>query len=441
MSNNLHRVQNIFISDGTAFPANDAATSSVTAGKIGIYGQDMLALNPAGGDTITTQPFIYLLEGKTDSNSVNYLKRSFRIDGANVTKYEGQSYAPDQPNVWSIGYSRKTATGSIEVNNSTTYKAVIRFKNDKNLYSARPEVLTITFDSVATATKLSIATQISNAINNSAFKGQISAIVVGNGTGVYGVTGATEYGVEIWAKDINQFIGTNYTPNNVYFSVHVDDSTGFGDTTTCTQIQANSYGEGTYTSIYNKENFEYQYEGLSNRRLWPAQTPKFGAVSTGFLSGNVAAAATSATGNVSAVAVGDDTLTFATSTAGFRGGEIITVNGVEYEILYVLSSTVVRIKGLATAVYAGGAAVKVKYFYDTIVITFADNKFTSGADVQSVAQKAVYIATPAIDAGAADPFDTTGDSADTSTEGLSLLSKLNTWLASTPAAPATLTFA
>ncbi len=76
-----------------------------------------------------------------------------------------------------------------------------------------------------------------------------------------------------------------------------------------------------------------------------------------------------------------------------------------------------------------------------IVITFADNTFTSGADVQALAQKAIYIATPAIDAGAADPFDTTGDSADTSTEGLSLLSKLNTWLATTPAAPATLTFA
>lgn len=431
----IHKVTNIFVGDGSALEAD---VNTLTAGKLGLFGQNQAILASA-----------YSAGGASESITVSKtfadgtFKKSMAINGRSVQSARAERYKPAAREVWAVGHNRlgSVNAGTIEVNNSTEYTMTIRFKNDKSLYSERPETLRIQFISSATATQLSIATQIAAAINNGGFKTVITAVVIGDGTGVLGLTGATDYGVEIYANDINQFQSSTYKENRVYFSCFVDDSTGFGTTTTCAQIQANSYGEGTYNFVYNKENFEYQYEGLSNRKLWPAQTVEFGVSATGYLSANVAAAATSPTGNVSAVAVGDDTLTFATSTAGFRGGEIITVNGVQYEILYIISSTVVRIKDLATAVYAGGAAVKVKYFYNLIVITFADNTFTSGADVQALATKAIYIATPAIDTGAADPFDTTGDAADTSTEGLSLLSKLNTWLASTPAAPATLTFA
>jgi hypothetical protein len=431
----IHKVTNIFVGNGSALEAD---VNTLTPGKLGLFGQNQAILASA-----------YSAGGASESITVSKtfadgtFKKSMSINGRSVQSARAERYKPAAREVWAVGHNRlgSVNAGTIEVNNATEYSLNIRFKNDKSLYSERPEVLRVSFTSSATATQLSIATQIAAAINNSGFKSLITAVVIGDGTGVLGLTAATDYGVEIYANDINQFASSTYKENRVYFSCHVDDSTGFGTTTTCAQIQANNPGEGTYNFVYNKENFEYQYEGLSNRRLWPAQTVEFGVSSTGYLSANVAAAATSATGNVSAVAVGDDTLTFATSTAGLRGGEIIDVNGVQYEILYVISSTVVRIKGLATAVYLGGAAVKVKYFYNLIVITFADNTFTSGADVQALATKAIYIATPAIDAGATDPFDTTGDANDTSTEGLSLLSKLNTWLASTPAAPATLTFA
>ena len=111
MSNNLHRVQNIFISNGTALPANNAAITGVTAGKIGIYGTDMTALNPAGGDTISTQPSIYLMEGKTDSNGTSYIKKSMKIGGQSILSFKGQSYAPSKREVWAIGYNRLTAAG------------------------------------------------------------------------------------------------------------------------------------------------------------------------------------------------------------------------------------------------------------------------------------------------------------------------------------------
>ncbi len=349
-------------------------------------------------------------------------KKSMLIDGANLMSVKAVQYKPATREVWAIGHNRKTGVGTIEVNASSDYTASIRFKNDKSLYSERPEVLRINFTSSAAATQLTVATQIADAINNGGFKTLVKAIVVGDGTGVYGVTGATDYGVEITAKDIEQFQSSTFKENRVYFSCHVDDSTGFGTTTTCTQIQANSYGEGTYNQIYNKENFEYQYEGLSNRRLWPAQNVKFNVSSTPVLSLTIAG-----TGNVGTT-LNDDVVTFATTNASLRAGELITLDAVNYEVKYLIGTT----KAVLTAVCgatAAAATLKARYFYNTITITFVDNSFTSGADIQSLAQKAVVIATPAIDAGAAVATKSAG-----STEGAALLDLLTPWLAATPKA-------
>lgn len=455
----LHRVTNIVVGDGSALPANNAQVSPAAIARLGIYGSDMLALNPAGVDTISTAggDAITFFQELADGT----LKKTMKIGGQNVVSAKAIHYRPARRNVWSIGYHRgfrtaatidgprasfayTAATGDITVANSTEYKFTIRFKNDKTFYSERPEVLSVSFTSAAAATQLSIATQIAGAINNSAFGNQVSgietiqAVVVGNGTGVYGLTAATDYGVEIWALTINQFTNSTYKENRVYFSVHLDDNSGFSSTTECVELQSNSYGEGTYNFVSNMENFLAQYEGISNRRLWPAQTVTLTASATPVTSGNVAAAATNATGNVS-VTISEDQFTVATSTAGLNGGDLINVDGVLYEIKYINSATVFTATTVATATYSG-ANLKVRYFYNLIVLEFNDSSFTTGADVKSEARKSIIIATPAIDAAAADPFDDAGDSADTSAEGIDLLDVLNAWLASTPLAPLPLAY-
>lgn len=422
----IHKVTNIFVGNGSALEAD---VNTLTAGKLGVFKADQTALGAASPYIASTATDnIQLSETFSDGS----FKKSMVINGRSVKTAKFEKYAPAAREVWAIGYDRKLATGSIEVNNSTDYTFSINFKNDKSLYSERPEVLRGNFVSAAAATQLTIATQIAAVINNGGFKSLIAAIVVGNGTGVYGLTAATNYGVEITAKDINQFQSSTYKENRVYFSCQVDDSTGFGSTTTCTQIQANSYGTGTYNGVYNKENFEYQYEGLSNRRLWPAQAVKFNVVNTGYLSANVAAAATTPTGNVTTV-INEDVVTVATATTGLRGGELIDIDGVSYEIKYILSATKFVITVPATASYGAAANIKVKYFYDIIVLTFADNAFTSGADVIAQAQKALYIATPSINVTSADPFDKANlDTAGFSTEGVALLTNIGAWLAGTP---------
>jgi hypothetical protein len=415
----IHKVTNTFVGNGTAL---ETTVNTLTPGKLGLFGQDQTILASAyaagaAGESITV----------SETYADGSFKKSMSINGRNVTSARGKRYSPATREVWAIGYNRKTAAGLIGVVNSTDYTFNIRFKNDKSLYSERPEVLRGSFLSSAAATQLTIATQIAAVVNNGGFKTLVKAIIVGNGTGIQGLTGATAYGVEITALDINQFRSSTYKENRVYFSVSVEDATGFGATTTCDQIQANSYGEGTYNYIYNKENFDYQYEGLSNRRLWPAQSVSFNVSPTGYLTAAIVPTVTGV--------VGEDTVTFSANVSAIiRVGELVELNGNMYEVKYFISTTVAVLTVSVPAIPALSAA-KVKYFYSILILEFTDNSFTSGADLISVARKSVYIATPAIDAGAAYTAIATG-----STEGASLLSKLNTWLATTPAAPV-LTFA
>lgn len=415
----IHKVTNTFVGNGTAL---ETTVNTLTPGKLGVFGQDQNILASA-----------YLAGGAAESIVVSEtyadgsFKKSMSINGASVTSARGKRYSPATREVWAIGYNRKTASGLINAVSSTDYTFNIRFKNDKSLYSERPEVLRGSFFSSAAATQLTIATQIAAVINNGGYKTVIKALIVGNGTGIQGLTGATAYGVEITALDINQFRSSTYKENRVYFSVFVEDATGFGATTTCDQIQANSYGEGTYNYIYNKENFDYQYEGLSNRRLWPAQSVSFNVSNTGYLTAAIVPTVTGV--------VGEDTVTFSASVAAIiRVGELVELNGNMYEVKYFISATVAVLTTAVPAI-AALSAVKLKYFYSILILEFADNDFTSGADLISQARKSVYIATPAIDAGAAYTAISAG-----STEGASLLSKLNTWLATTPAKPV-LTFA
>jgi len=106
-----------------------------------------------------------------------------------------------------------------------------------------------------------------------------------------------------------------------------------------------------------------------------------------------------------------------------------------------LSATKFVITTPATASYGAAANIKVKYLYNVITITISDVTTGAGANMGMFANKSIMIATPSIDAAAADPFDRTLDSADTSAECLDLLDILNAWMTSIPLAPATVTLA
>jgi hypothetical protein len=417
----IHKVRQSFIGAGAALSANNTSLPSIAV-QLGIVGTDMTTLNPAGGDTVSTQPAIYIINKLANGD----FKKSNLIKGSSVVDFDAQSYTPATRNTWVIGYNRKTATGLIEANNEEDYSASIIFKNDKMFYSERPERLSINLVSAAAATQLTIATQVAYAINNSAYGNSPAgmkvcvAVVVGDGTGVYGLTGATNYGVEITALDVNQFDNTTYTIDQVYFSVQVDSATGFGATTTCTEITGFDLGSGTYQQIYNKENFDFGQEGVLNRTKWPVPTLSYLTSSTGTMSGSIA-------GNTATGTIGEDTLTL-TTTATIPVGSKITIAGTEYEVKYIISGTVLVLTAPLAAT-AAAAAFTVRVFYDVINISVVDTTFQDGAGVGQFSPKSLTIATPAIVAGAT---ALTSPSA----EGQDLMDILNAWMATTPLAPA-----
>ncbi len=417
--NNSNRVQNIFISDGSAMVANDTvlSTANVASGKIGVFGPDMKALNPAGGDTIGTAPYIYIVESKTATDGTAYIKRSMKIDGAGVKSFTGSSYIPAKRNVWTIGHNRDTGVGTIEVANSTNYNYSIRFKNDKFMYSERPEMLNVNFTSASAATQLTIATQITSTINSSSFRTQIQAVVIGDGTGIYGLTNATDYGVEIWSKPINQFTNSTYTPNQVYFSVHVNDESGFGTSTTCTEIQAPGFGTGIYNQVRTMERKDMAFEGGNlNLRQWPIPELDYSSTSTLTLS---AAIGINVAGNT-----GEDTVTFSSSVAAvLRAGEQVEIDGVNYEIKYFVSTTVAVLTSVLTTTFGASDVCKVRTKYDLVIIEFDDTVNTAiGTTV--TANKSVVIAVPALD---------TGDAySGISAAGQDVLDILNAWMITTP---------
>lgn len=415
-----HKVSELFIGDGTTLNTDATSISAITA-QLNFVGGDMTVAK-GGSITITTDPTLYAVNKLANGD----LKRSFPIKGVNVTGFSAESYAPAKREVWAIGHNRATTVGTIEVNNSTVYNASIIFKNDKTFYSQRPERLTISFTSAAAATQLSIATQIAAAINSSSFGSQpsgikeIKAVVVGDGTGVYGLTGATDYGVEIWALEINQFANSTYTENKVYFSVHVEDASGFGTTTTCTQIQAHDIGNGTYEQVYNMENMFFGYEGVLNRTKWPVPTLAFLSSSTGVTS--AALAAFTASGTIS-----EDTVTFsAAASTQLPAGSKILLDGVAYEIKYYVSTTVAVLTEVLSATIAA-VEVKGKAWYDIINIQVDDYTTTPGANAVQASKKSIFIATPAISASS-----TAMTTAPTGTSDLVTL--LNAYMTTTPGA-------
>lgn len=420
----IHKVTEVFIGDGSSLTAGGTSISALTT-QINLVGNDMTTVTAAEVISTAKRDVIYAVNKNADGT----LKRSFEVKGTNVTVYKGESYTPAGREVWAIGYNRKTAAGSIAVNNDTLYKASIRFKNDKTFYSVRPEYFSISFQSSASATQSNIADQIVSIINNSAYgtgvNKQIKAVKVGNGTGVYGLTGATNFGVEIWGLDIaNQFLNTTYKENYVYFSVQVDDTTGFSSGTTCTQINAVSFGTGTYLQAYNMENFAYGYEGVRNRRMWPIPTLAYLANSTGITSGNIAAF--TATGTAT-----QDTVTFSAAAATqLPVGSIIIISGNTYEIKYYLNSgggNTIAVLTTPLLTSPAGTNVTAKAWYDVINIRVRDKVVSDGAVVTNEAEKDIFIFTPAINAGAT-------NMGTQSTESAALLAFLNPWMLSTPAA-------
>lgn len=421
-----HRVQNLVVSTDNAIVAGSLAintTNIATQGKLAFAGENNVTLT--AGNTISDSETISIWNYITANAS---LRRTMSIPGRKVTKYTALAYQPASRKVVAIGYNRKTAAGSIPVAASTDYTFTIHVASDKQTYSERNLNFTLNFTSAAAATQSTIATQVVNAINgptgsNSYLPDLLTAIKVGDGTGVYGLTGATNYGVEITGNLLTQAVGS-YAIETPNFDVECNSLTGWGQGYVATVINAQDNGSGTYQQMYNLENFLLGQEGQMNRTLWPTPTQNFAVSSTANLSGIVAG-----TGNVGVTTL-EDKITFATTNAAFSPGDLVTLNDTNYEIKYLIGTTA----AILTSVFAGATdatlEVKKRGFYSQIVIEFSNPNLFEGAGVTADNKQSVVIAVPAWTAAAA--YNAT------STSAASILALLNPYMNSVGFASVTL---
>lgn len=411
-----HRVQNLMVSSDNAIVAGGLAvntTNIATQGKLAFVGDNGLTL--AAGATISDSETLQIYSYITANAS---LKRTMSIPGRRITKFDAVTYSPATRKVQAIGYNRKTATGSIPVSVDSEYVFAVHVKSDKQTYSQRNLNITLTIQSSLTATQSTIADQVVAAINgptgsNNYLNQMVKAVKVGDGTGAYGLSGASNYGVEVWGKLLTQAVGS-YAIETPDFEIELNDLSGWGSNFRPTTISNAYQGNGSYQQMYNLENFLLGEEGQMNRTLWPTPVQNFTVSSTANLSSQIAGS-----GNVG-VTNGSDKITFVTTNASLVPGDLVDLDGGNYEIKYLIGTT----GAILTEVFAGSttatSVLKKRVFYDAIVIEFTNPKLFDGAGVTGDNKQSVIIAVPGCTAGAAYNV--------ASTAGASILSILNPYM-------------
>jgi hypothetical protein len=153
-------------------------------------------------------------------------------------------------------------------------------------------------------------------------------------------------------------------------------------------------GIGTYDIVYNMENFDYGFEGVLNRTMWPIPALEYKTSTAFFTSAAI-------TPTVTVVATADIATFSATVASIIPVGQriVIGTSNEVVEVKYFISGTVaVLTKPIVTS--ETGVTTKLNMQYSIINLSFIDNVETS-TGVLSRAPKQIRIAFPAIDAAGA----------------------------------------
>jgi hypothetical protein len=310
-------------------------------------------------ETTTTTPSLTLVQGTTTGN-IN----STPILGNRVYRYEGSPWTASVNQISTVGYDGNTTintnlplstgAGSIPVAPNTEYTLTLNFKDKKSFFSYFRRYTTVTG---AAPTQLSIATAAATAINsdlqtNGSKPGLARATVIGDGTGLNGLTGATNYGIKL----VGLF-------PDVFFSVHLD--LGWTAARNITHVE-NTLGVGNM-SVNDYEGLDYfekwvkgQALGVQNL-IWLPANPDTYVEKAGF------ASATTHTTNGTATSA--DNVISLTSVAGLVVGQRISINGNFYKIEVIdTTNSDIRIEG-TFGVAVGSGDTLIKYaFYSLVTI-------------------------------------------------------------------------
>jgi hypothetical protein len=253
--------------------------SDIDDGEIVVIKPDMTLMT--AGETISDAEYFYVVQGLAS----NEVKISNKVQGRNVTKWEGSAYTAAVEQVSYIGNNGTDATTDITASNETEYTAHVIFKWNKDLWSERRDKRTYHYTSDASATNLEIATELAALMNaDDQFSSQAIAAVVD--------TAATQYGIRI--TGLAQTYSKYDTYQQVNFELALEG--GFSTTTTIDEYGAIAYGTGTtatsvapsqgvgtYAKVSELEYMAQGYEGITNRTQFPVPTfPEYATSGTNY---------------------------------------------------------------------------------------------------------------------------------------------------------------
>lgn len=356
-------------------------------GVAGFTSQNNLLVNQtyAATESATTTPGIRLVQGALKGNISSTYIRGNRVQG-----YTGSVWTPSKNQVTTIGYDgnttintnlqASTGAGSIPVANNTEYTLTINFKEEKQFFSYFRRYVYVTGTG---ATQLSIGTAVVSLINkdlnNVATKaGKARAVLIGDGTGIDGLTGATNYGVKL----------VGLTPD-VYFSVHLD--LGWTGARIVTHVDATvGTGNMSVNTYEGLDEFERWTKGQSEavmNRIWMPITPDLYIDKNGFASSTTHATNSTATSANNVVSL--------VSVTGLSEGQTISINGRFYKIERIdVSNNDIRIEDTFGVAVGSGDTV-IKYgFYSLITIQHEGEQDTQYNNSQAYAPMTTVIAIP-----------------------------------------------
>jgi hypothetical protein len=246
-----HRTGTIIIGKNVASTATNLAT--MVEGEVSVIKPDNTFLAP--GDTVSDAEYIYIVVKTADG-----YKYSNKIQGRNITKFEGADWVAATQQVSFVGYDG--TTGVLNVEDETEYSLHIVFKHNKDIWSQRQHKKTFHYTTGIGATAAEIVDAFVDLINNDE---ETSSLVVAANVG-------PDLGISI--TGLVQPYNTLDEFEQVQFELALDGGFGGSSETTLFEFGAGNSvnrenGSGTYELVRDIENDMQGYEGITNRVGFP----------------------------------------------------------------------------------------------------------------------------------------------------------------------------
>lgn len=267
-----NRTYRIIVAGTTATLLADATKATLDAapaGQIGFF-NGVSNATVVAGDDIQDHPSFYILRKGANGT----VKTSFTIEGANVTKYEGQSYTAEAQKVVTVDLAANQA--AIVMGGQIELAIVFKDSYDSDIlpYRQYKKVYTVASESVADASPTAFASRLA-ALINADKSVEVTASAAGT---VITITAKTQLVLDRSGQYPNQ-VDYDVFSQGIY--VNDNGQKIYEDASVITTTTPINFGSGTDRQMRIWEDRQQGYLGKLNRIKFPADVLEYDAALSG----------------------------------------------------------------------------------------------------------------------------------------------------------------